>query len=237
MDIHKPKGAIRGWRELAKEIGIIVVGVLIALGAEQAVEALHWQHRVGEAEKAMAAELKQNMADGYYRLAVEPCLSAKLETVRQALAASHDTGAPVPILPPIRAPLRPWQSDEWDSARALQITDHMPTERLTAWSQSYFFATAERGTQTEEQRALIDLNTLSVNAGRLEPAERDRLFLALVGARKQLSLMSLGPTLMIQRAGALGLTLSPAEMRKVLAQAKDDFGGCAVAPDLSRPPG
>lgn len=237
MDIHRPKGAIQGWRELVKEIGIIVVGVLIALGGEQVVEALHWQHRVGEAEKAMTAELKQDMRDGYYRLAVKPCLVAKLDAVRQALQASHDTGAPVPIMPRIRAPLRPWLSDEWDSARALQITGHMPTERLTAWSQSYFFATAVRGTQVEEQRALLDLNTLSVNAGRLEPTERDTLFRAFVRARQQLQLMDLGPTLMIRQAGALGLKLSPAEMASVLANAKAGYGDCAVAPDPARPVG
>jgi hypothetical protein len=140
-------------------------------------------------------------------------------------------------MPRIRAPLRPWLSDEWDSARALQITGHMPTERLTAWSQSYFFATAVRGTQVEEQRALLDLNTLSVNAGRLEPTERDTLFRAFVRARQQLQLMDLGPTLMIRQAGALGLKLSPAEMASVLADAKAGYGDCAVAPDPARPVG
>ena len=40
MDIHKPK-PFHGWRELLKEVGIIVLGVLIALGAEQAVSKIH----------------------------------------------------------------------------------------------------------------------------------------------------------------------------------------------------
>ena len=232
MDIHKPKGVIHGWRELAKEIGIIVVGVLIALGAEQAVEALHWQHRVGEAEKVMSAELLQDMSDGYYRQSIAPCLLAGLETVRLALEASRDKGAPAPVMTRFAAPLRPRQSDQWDSARALQITGHMPAERLALWSQAYFFATAVRSTQVEEQRAFIDLNTLSVNAGRLEPAERDRLFHAFVQARSQLRLMSLGPTLMMERASHLGLKVSPAEKGQVLAEAKAEFGDCAVAPDI-----
>ena len=42
MDIHKPK-PWRSWPELVKEIGAIVIGVLIALGAEQAVERVHRQ--------------------------------------------------------------------------------------------------------------------------------------------------------------------------------------------------
>ena len=39
MEIHKPN-PIHNFREFLKEVGIIVLGVLIALGAEQTVEAL-----------------------------------------------------------------------------------------------------------------------------------------------------------------------------------------------------
>ena len=37
MEVHKPK-PWRGAREFAKEIGTILIGVLLALGAEQGVE-------------------------------------------------------------------------------------------------------------------------------------------------------------------------------------------------------
>jgi hypothetical protein len=37
MHVHLPK-ALHGWRELAKEVGIIVLGVLIALTFEQIVQ-------------------------------------------------------------------------------------------------------------------------------------------------------------------------------------------------------
>ena len=42
MHFHLPK-PLHGWREFAGEVGIIVLGVLIALGAEQLVEAAHWR--------------------------------------------------------------------------------------------------------------------------------------------------------------------------------------------------
>jgi hypothetical protein len=51
MEIHKPE-PWRGWREFLKEYLIIVVGVLTALGGEQVVEQLHWQHVVHEAREA-----------------------------------------------------------------------------------------------------------------------------------------------------------------------------------------
>ncbi len=37
MDIHKPK-PVHSWREFATEIGIVVIGIAIALGGEQIIE-------------------------------------------------------------------------------------------------------------------------------------------------------------------------------------------------------
>ena len=42
MHFHLPK-PLHGWREFIGEVGIIVVGVLVALTAEQLVEAAHWR--------------------------------------------------------------------------------------------------------------------------------------------------------------------------------------------------
>ena len=70
--MHKPK-PIRTWREFFTEIGVIVLGVLIALGLEQAMEALHWSYRVRDAETAMRAELDQGDRDAWYRSARRCC--------------------------------------------------------------------------------------------------------------------------------------------------------------------
>jgi type IV secretory pathway VirB2 component (pilin) len=40
MQVHLPE-PLHGWREFAGEVGIIVLGVLIALAAQQIVEAIH----------------------------------------------------------------------------------------------------------------------------------------------------------------------------------------------------
>jgi hypothetical protein len=42
MHIHKPK-AVHSLREFLSEIGVIVVGIAIALGGEQVIEWLHWR--------------------------------------------------------------------------------------------------------------------------------------------------------------------------------------------------
>jgi hypothetical protein len=59
MHIHKPK-PLHGIREFLSEIGVIVAGVLIALGLEQAVESLHWSHKVEQTEVRLRADLKKD---------------------------------------------------------------------------------------------------------------------------------------------------------------------------------
>jgi hypothetical protein len=45
VEFHKPK-PVHNWRELLTEIGVVVIGVCIALAAEQAVEWWHWRGRL-----------------------------------------------------------------------------------------------------------------------------------------------------------------------------------------------
>ena len=59
MHIHLPK-PLHGWREFVGEVGIIVIGILIALGAEQVVEAVHDRSQVHEMTDKLHAESVEN---------------------------------------------------------------------------------------------------------------------------------------------------------------------------------
>lgn len=52
VDIHLPK-VPHSWRELGREIGIIVIDVMIALFFEQIAQAWDWREKVHAADKAM----------------------------------------------------------------------------------------------------------------------------------------------------------------------------------------
>jgi hypothetical protein len=82
MHFHLPK-PLHGWREFAGEVGIIVVGVLIALGAEQVVEGMHWQSQVAEFRKAEDSELANNLAAFRYRLLQSPCVQRRIAQLQQ----------------------------------------------------------------------------------------------------------------------------------------------------------
>src|SRR6478672_6882711 len=85
MHLHLPK-PLHGWREFAGEVGIIVLGVLIALGFEQIVEAARWRSEVGQFRTAVDHELGRNL--GLYReiMRQRPCVSRRLIELEHYLA-------------------------------------------------------------------------------------------------------------------------------------------------------
>jgi len=230
---HKPK-PVHGWREFLKEYGIIVLGVLTALGAEQAVEGIHWASKVHEAEAAMDAELHEDALYAYYRLSLHGCALSRLVAVGAALAASRDHGAPVPLMPIYTWRLRPAQTDAWQAAQAVQLVSHVPRDRLLAYSRTYFFADDMARLQPQERAAMDQINTLSINAGRLQPAERDRLFVGLIAAHRLLTESDSAAARLIQEAEKVGVRLSPSDKAGQLAAARGLYGDCVRQTSLDQ---
>jgi len=178
MDLHKSK-PWHGVREFLKEYAIIVVGVLTALAFEQVVQAIDWQRRVRDAEHDFHVELGENARNAYSRLVTVRCATAQFDAMRAALVANRDQGTPATGISTYRRGNRSWFTDSWEAARSLQLTGHMPTERLRDYSLAYSLAVSFREWQRREQDFKPGVDTLSDNGGRLTAQERDRLFLAL----------------------------------------------------------
>src|SRR5947209_20269334 len=99
MRFHLPE-PLHGWREFIHEITIIVLGGLIALAAQQVVEAFQWRVKVHRAEAAMRLELAED--DGpqaYGRMLIARCLD-------EQIARIHDGAGHVPA-----SQLRQWVQD------------------------------------------------------------------------------------------------------------------------------
>jgi hypothetical protein len=125
LDIHKPK-PWHGWREFAKELGTIVLGVLIALGAEQGVEWLHWRHEVHVAREALAYDLKRVLGWAGEGDAEGPCKAARLIEIRAALDQAQETKR----LPPMGWHGGPrtnsWTMRSWAALNSGQVLPHIP---------------------------------------------------------------------------------------------------------------
>jgi hypothetical protein len=62
IDIHPPHHAAATRRDFFIHLSTVVLGILIAIGLEQAVEYLHHRHQLQEARAALAEEHQENIA-------------------------------------------------------------------------------------------------------------------------------------------------------------------------------
>ena len=127
MKLRIPK-PLRGWREFAGEVGIIVLGVLIALGAQQLVE---WANHLSQVDEMSARLRKESLEnrDG---------MNFDVASVRKALSAVDNqlsmlngckTSLAVTRLAPVQRPLVLLATDSaWLGVRDSALLPMMPKE-------------------------------------------------------------------------------------------------------------
>lgn len=146
MEIHKPK-AVHSWGELAREVGVVVIGIVIALLSEQAVEALHWTQKTEAVRTSLDRELSRDLAFAAEQQTMKVCAARYLDALETAIIhndakaanALHDLG------PPFNA--HPWQNDAWDLALAEQIADHLGRKDLANYAIAFRRVSTERELQ------------------------------------------------------------------------------------------
>ncbi|SEB92140.1 hypothetical protein [Terriglobus roseus] len=136
MEVHVPEHPIHTWREFFTHIGIVTIGLLIAIALEQSVEALHHRHQRTELREALHQDGERTIADTQRMLINQRArmvwLKARMTQVRTAIA-SHN---PLPVaaaadfadfdLPDMPA---------WRAARASGLLERLPQDDLRAWSE------------------------------------------------------------------------------------------------------
>jgi len=60
MEIHPPSEPIHNWRDLLTHLGVITIGLFIALSLESLVEYMHHRHIVREARENIRLEIEEN---------------------------------------------------------------------------------------------------------------------------------------------------------------------------------
>jgi hypothetical protein len=182
VEIHKPK-PVHNWREFLKEVGIIVLGVCIALGAEQAVEWLHWHDRVAATRRAIASETATNLSFGIMRMRRAPCMEKRLDEWAQILDAASESGN----LPPVGEFGNPqnkiWGTAEWESLMSSGTAAHFPHDELAGMNLIYVYVTRYNDRVLQEVDTIAQLDAMAGPGGRLLPESLARLRDALSHAR------------------------------------------------------
>ena len=83
----------KGWRAFIGEVGIIVLGVLLALGAQQVAETVNQRREAAETRSALTNEIQETLAILELRRAAQPCIDRRLEELRAIVNQWGHTGS------------------------------------------------------------------------------------------------------------------------------------------------
>jgi hypothetical protein len=137
MDLHPPGGPVRSLKDFLVHLGIVTLGILIALGLEQLVEAHHRANLAKIAVAGFRKELAYNESAVKDVLARMPELHGKIDSAIALLSSEPSSGT---RQEPIAYPgitLDIVSTASWETAIATQALNELPFDAVARYAQAY----------------------------------------------------------------------------------------------------
>lgn len=212
-----------GWRMFAGEVGVIVLGVMIALGAQQVADNWQWQQTVARTKADLDAQIYTAIANSAERAAVDPCLSQRLSELATKVAASRGEWKGDPYYLPgeltskeivryalprvYRTPQRDFPDDVWEQAKAGGVLARMMPADIGLYAEAFANVAALRSLSVPENELSAELSFLAFD-GPLGSSERGRA-LSTISKLDAVNRDTLNSArLLVDNAKMLGGTLS-----------------------------
>jgi hypothetical protein len=232
MHVHVPK-PLHGWRAFFNEIFVIIIGVLIALGLEQTVEAYHWHEKGELAQEAMRIEmLDDNAPQLYIRLLIYPCL----EQTEAGLLEHADT-LPASRLRDLAmqtgAPWNTFDSEAWKAVQSSDLANHVDPEKLIQWSLPYRLMPSLSTMTAQEHMLQAELHTILRPSGIPSQEERAQLRRVAGQLRTHNSTIAGLSLVAMQRLGQQKISLPEKTMLALERETRSQYGACVRHPNLS----
>ena len=222
-----------GWGVLFGEIGIIVVGVLIALLAEQVVQSFHWREKTEAAKEALLIEMRDdNAPQAYMRVAVFPCVDSVANRI-YAHAADMPTDELRALVNSYLVPFGTYDDQAFRAVQGSDVANHVSAETLIEWAKPYRSTTILTTWSTEEATLIADLRAAMPANG--TPTDQDiqnlrRLASELMDLNLHISATS---RLMLDRLHKNGIDLPNAVVEETLKTARTYYGSCVRKPNIA----
>jgi len=151
---------LHGWREFAGEVGVIVLGVLIALGLGQVAQAWNDRSNTRDARDAIRAEVASDLGQLSLRSATEDCIANRLNEIADYLDAASSGAAAHPVT--WLGKPQQWNMDtfRWDAASQSGRVSLFPVGEQSAFSDIYGSLKAIGSAQADEQRWWAQLRSM-----------------------------------------------------------------------------
>jgi hypothetical protein len=150
-----------GWNAVGWELGIVVLGVLIALGAQQLVESIYWQGEVASERKALLQEAQDTYDSIAVRAAQQPCVDRRLAEIKAVLQRQR-RGESFAIVNKVGLPTKQTATrGTWHIAIAGQALSHMRNDEKLKLSDAFVGFDLWDQAQEAERDAWLRLTPLS----------------------------------------------------------------------------
>ena len=228
METHRPKPLHRV-SEFLQEVGIIVLGVLIALGAQQTVDQLRWAGEVRRARASLKSEIEPADRIFAFRIAAAPCVDRRLDTL-QAVTEAAASRLAGPRLGPVGVNIgNGFGSNIWQSYRASQTLIHFKAAELIVYGAFYSQSDVVTAFMAKEGDAWDVLKTLKGDPRRLSAPDFANIRAAIEHARTANAIIADIAADQLERSRSLGIT-PPAPDQARIARV------CAPQPRLATAP-
>ncbi len=147
IDVHAPHGGIHTWKDFWIHLGTIALGLLIAIGLEQSVEAVHRLHERHQLEVDLRAEGLRNRQKALDDIVLDQKIVAWLLHLQRGVDEARDTSGKAPFVYPARpdgfldsprfATYRTLETGAWATANGSSLLVLLPRGEAETYANVY----------------------------------------------------------------------------------------------------
>jgi hypothetical protein len=197
--------SVRSWEDFLKEVGTIFIGVMIALVADQAVDAWNWHNEVAIVEDSLNDELSDSLFAAEERMKITECQHRTLDALDDLADKSHGTlvlrNTPV-------SRNRLWGSAAWEAAVASGTIAHMPHDTRNTYAELFSFVRVFREMNMRQQELWASINAYR-HEREFTETSRDRFVETVAQLRSLTGTMNAGAKQFVEAARPLNIQLDP----------------------------
>ncbi len=187
IDVHAPEHRISGKRDFFLHLFTITIGLLIALGLENAAEAWHHRHQRDQAEVTIRRELSDNRAG---LIEARKTLLVEQQNLVHVLAFLQDRSAGKPGDPhglSLSYEGEPYEVAAWKTASATGVLNYLNYDRVQTYATAYQLQDEYDAMQATTLDEFLDLDSYVVNGFTPESLTQEDLKTAIPEVRKTLA--------------------------------------------------
>jgi len=149
LDVHPPHEPIHSWKAYLLHMSTIVLGLLIAIGLEQSVEAIHRSNERSELRESLKRETEKAIADAAQTEQTENdplrWIAAREDLVDKALTTHQPLPAQLPRKPHVTSANLPIDP-AWNAAKSSGLLHLLTQDEVEVYSEAdVFFTSLEEG--------------------------------------------------------------------------------------------